>query len=62
MIGKVACFGYEESIERLVSTYVQSSKYKHFSPIQILHEIDLGHFEATKTAILTICAPPNFEF
>ena len=54
MIGKVACFGYEESIERLVSTYVQSSKYKHFSPIQILHEIDLGHFEATKTAILTI--------
>ena len=33
-----------------------------FSATQILHEINFGHFEAPKTAILTILAALNFEF
>ena len=33
-----------------------------FSAIQILREIKFGHFEALKTAFLTILAAMNFEF
>ena len=32
-----------------------------FSTAQILREINFGHFEAPKTAILTIWAVLNFE-
>ena len=37
-------------------------KFQDLSAIQILREINFGHFEASKTAILTICAVPNIEF
>ena len=37
-------------------------KFQDFSVIQILREINFGHFEATKTAILTISEALNFEF
>ena len=37
-------------------------KYQDFSATQILREINFGHFEATKTAILTIWVVLNFEF
>ena len=37
-------------------------KFQDFSAIQILREINLGHFEAPKTAGLTILAAMNFEF
>ena len=35
-------------------------KFQDFSAIQILREINFGHFEASKTAILTVWAAPNF--
>ena len=37
-------------------------KIQDFSATQILREINFGHFEAPKTAILTIWAALNFEF
>ena len=37
-------------------------KFQDFSATQILREINVGHFEAPKTAILTIWAALNFEF
>ena len=37
-------------------------KLKDLFDSQILREINFGHFEAAKTAILTICAALNFEF
>ena len=37
-------------------------KLKDLSDSQILREINFGHFEAAKTAILTICAALNFEY
>ena len=36
-------------------------KFQVFSATQILLEINFGHFEAPKTAILTICAALNFK-
>ena len=36
-------------------------KFQDFSATQILREINYGHFEAPKTAILTIWAALNFE-
>ena len=36
-------------------------KFQGFSATQILREIHFGHFEALKTAILTIWAAVNFE-
>ena len=36
--------------------------FQNFSAPQILHEINDGHFEAPKSAILTILATLNFEF
>ena len=35
-------------------------KFQNFSATQILREINLGHFEEPKTAILTILAALNF--
>ena len=35
-------------------------KYKDFSATHILHEINYSHFEAPKTAVLTISAALNF--
>ena len=37
-------------------------KFQVFSAIQILREINYGHFEAPKTAILTIWVDLNIEF
>ena len=37
-------------------------KFQDLSAIQILREINFGHFEASKTAILTIWAALNLEF
>ena len=37
-------------------------KFNDISATQILCEFNYGHFEAPKTAILTICAALNFEF
>ena len=37
-------------------------KFQDSSATQILREINFGHFEASKTAILTIWAALNFEF
>ena len=37
-------------------------KLQDFSGTRILREINFGHFEAPKTAILTIWAAVNFEF
>ena len=37
-------------------------KFQDFSAAKILREINFGHFETPKTAILTICAAPNCEF
>ena len=37
-------------------------KFQDFSATQILREINFGHFEAPKTAILTIWAPLDFKF
>ena len=37
-------------------------KILDFSPTQILREINFGHFEAQKTAILSIWAALSFEF
>jgi len=37
-------------------------KFQDISVIQILHEINFGHFEAPKTAILPIWAALSFEF
>ena len=37
-------------------------KFQDFSATQILREINFGHFEAPKTATLTILAALNFEF
>ena len=37
-------------------------KFRDFFATQILREINLGHFEAPKTAGLTILASLNFEF
>ena len=37
-------------------------KFQDLSAIQILREINFGHFEASKTAIWTIWAALNFEF
>ena len=37
-------------------------KCKDFPATHILCEINFGHFEAAKTAILTILAVLNFEF
>ena len=31
-------------------------KFEDFSATQILRQINFGHFEATKTAIFTMCA------
>ena len=36
--------------------------FQVFSATQILREINFGHFETPKTAILTIYAALNFEF
>ena len=36
-------------------------KVQDFSATQILREINFGHFEVPKTAILTILAPLNYE-
>ena len=36
-------------------------KLQDFSPTQILREINFGHFEVTKNAILNISAASNFE-
>ena len=36
--------------------------FQDFSANQILREINFGHFEAPKTAILTIWVALNFEF
>ena len=35
--------------------------FQDFSPTHILREINFGHFEAQKTAILTILEALNFE-
>ena len=37
-------------------------KFQEFSATQILREIIFGHFQAQKTAILTILAALNYEF
>ena len=37
-------------------------KFLNFSATQILHEINFGHFEAPKSAILAVSAALNFEF
>ena len=37
-------------------------KFQDFSATQILREIISGHFQAPKTAILSICAAKSFEF
>ena len=37
------------------------SKFQDISATQILREINFGHFEGPKTAILTIWAALNFE-
>ena len=37
-------------------------KFHDYFATQILREIIFGHFEASKTAILTVCAALNFEF
>ena len=37
-------------------------KFQDFSATQILREINVGHFEPPKIAILTISAALNFEF
>ena len=37
-------------------------KFQDLSAIQILREINFGHFEAQKTAILAIWAALNFDF
>ena len=37
-------------------------KFQDFSAAQILREINFGHFDAPKTAILTIWVTLNFEF
>ena len=37
-------------------------KFLDFSAFQKLYEVNFGHFEAPKTAILTILAALNFEF
>ena len=37
-------------------------KFQDFSAFQMLREINFGHFQALKTAILSIWAVPNFEF
>ena len=37
-------------------------KFRQFSTTQILRENNFGHFEASKTAILTDCAALNFKF
>ena len=37
-------------------------KFQDFSATHILREINFGHFEASKTAILTIWAILNFKF
>ena len=37
-------------------------KFQDFFATQILREINVGHFEAPKTAILTISAALNFRF
>ena len=37
-------------------------KFQDFSAIPILREINFGHFEAPKTAILNIWAALNFDF
>ena len=40
----------------------QCGIFRDFSATQILREINFGHFEAPKTAILTIWVALNFEF
>ena len=40
----------------------QCENFKDFSATQILREINFGHFEAIKTAILTIIAAVKIEF
>ena len=37
-------------------------KFQDLSATQILREINFGHFEAPKTAILTILEALNFEY
>ena len=37
-------------------------KFQDYSATQILHEINFGHFETLKTAILTIIRTLNFYF
>ena len=37
-------------------------KFQDLSDTQVLREINFGHFEAPKTAILTKIAALNFEF
>ena len=37
-------------------------KFQDFSVTKILHKVNFGHFEAPKTAILTICTALIFEF
>ena len=37
-------------------------KFQDISATHNFREINFGHFEAPKTAILTICAALNFEF
>ena len=37
-------------------------KFHQFSTTQILRENNFGHFEASKTAILTDCAALNSKF
>ena len=37
-------------------------KFQDFSATQILREINFGHFEALRIAIITILATLNFKF
>ena len=46
----------------LCNFHTKTWKFQDFPTTQILREINLGHFDAPKTAILTIWAPLKFEF
>ena len=50
------------TVGSLIGNIYTMWKFQDIYPTHILREINFGHFEAQKTAILTIWAGLNFEF